>query len=312
MNPDVRSVNINPFEHYIETGGREGRDPHPLFSSKWYLEQYLDVASAGLNPLVHYITAGAKERRSPHPMFDAHFYAEKYAEAADEFEDLLQHYLTVGWKKGFKPNPKFDPEFYLRTYPDVAEARMEPLTHFLLQGRAEGRVPSAQDLTFEPYCPSFEIPHEPAPMRGPATAELKAIAFYLPQFHAIPENDEWWGKGFTEWTNVRAGSPNFDGHYQPHVPADLGFYDLRLEDSRQDQADLARRAGIHAFCYYHYWFAGKQLLQRPFEEVPRVADSRLGPQLPDQLVDAVGEQITVEVIRIDTADGDDGIAVRIE
>jgi len=146
----------------------------------------------------------------------------KYAEAADEFEDLLQHYLTVGWKKGFKPNPKFDPEFYLRIYPDVAEAGMEPLTHFLLQGRAEGRVPSAQDLTFEPYCSSFEIPHEPVPMRGPATAELKAIAFYLPQFHAIPEMMNGGEKDLLSGPMCRAGSPNFDGHYQPHVPSVLG------------------------------------------------------------------------------------------
>lgn len=98
--------------------------------------------------------------------------------------------------------------------------------------------------------------------------KARVIALYLPQFHPIPENDSWWGPGFTEWTNVAKAKPLFRGHEQPKIPADLGFYDLRLPETRELQAKMARDAGIEGFCYYHYWFGnGKQLLERPFNEV---------------------------------------------
>jgi lipopolysaccharide biosynthesis protein len=98
-------------------------------------------------------------------------------------------------------------------------------------------------------------------------ARARVLAYYLPQYHPIPENDEQWGKGFTEWTNVARATPMYPGHYQPHIPADLGFYDLRVEEVREAQSEMARECGIEAFLYYHYWFGGRRLLERPFDEV---------------------------------------------
>lgn len=98
--------------------------------------------------------------------------------------------------------------------------------------------------------------------------KIEVIAFYLPQYYPTKENDEWFGRGFTEWTNVGKAKPLFKGHYQPKVPADLGYYDLRIPEVRTQQTELAREAGISAFCYYHYWFGnGREMLDMPLREV---------------------------------------------
>jgi lipopolysaccharide biosynthesis protein/tetratricopeptide (TPR) repeat protein len=128
--------------------------------------------------------------------------------------------------------------------------------------RMFGLICEAAGMRFVEHTRLPEIPARPG-----TSSDVNLIAFYLPQFHPIPENDAWWGEGFTEWTNVSGAKPLFAGHRQPRLPADLGFYDLRLPEVRETQAELARRFGLSGFCYYYYWFNGRRILERPLDAV---------------------------------------------
>jgi GT2 family glycosyltransferase/glycosyltransferase involved in cell wall biosynthesis len=305
-NPDVKASGINPLAHYVRHGWKEGRQPHPLFDPSWYEARYPDVKASGVEPLLHYVTEGWREGRSPHPAFDSVGYLAAYPDVAAAGIEPLGHYLDEGWQKGLRPHPLFDVAWYLDRNPDVALAGLEPLTHFIGSGWRERRDP-CPEFSLTSLVASHERPIDPgvnpfvhfliteydtarnpderlaraaqyAPVgvttravttTGPVNhGHVRGIAMFLPQFHRVPENDAWWGEGFTEWTNVRRARPMFAGHHQPHVPhPDIGYYDLADEQVLVRQADMARRHGLHGFCFYHYWFDGRRILEKPVERL---------------------------------------------
>ena len=264
QNRDIRDAGINPLLHYIAHGEAEGRAPCPFFDPVWYRATY------GIGPrelgLTHFLERRFTGQVSPVPVFDAAYYLDNNRDVAAGGADPFEHFLSFGWAEGRNPAADFDVKFYLNRYKAVLNG-LNPLLHYLANRRFGGvfpsrppqeqLVPGAIAAANRPS-PQFEAVR---PLPPGAQPRVKLLAYYLPQFHRVPENDAWWGKGFTDWTNLARAAPRFVGHLQPRAPRDLGYYSLDDPNTLPRQIALAKGAGLSGFVFYFYWFNRHRLLE---------------------------------------------------
>ena len=207
-------------------------NPNCDFDKHYYLARYPDVRLADIDPYEHFVRWGCQERRRPSETFDTRYYYQKHLKN-DHSKNAFVHYLSIGRKRG------------LSTCADREET--PSIAGEIRKFAAPGPLYEDLDLS----------------VRRDFILDAKLVAFYLPQFHFIPENDAYWGMGFTEWRNLPRGVPRFAGHYQPRIPRDIGFYNLLDPSVLERHAELATSAGVHAFCFYFYWFNGRSVLEKP-------------------------------------------------
>ena len=232
--------------HYLHEGRAKKNNPNPYFDVDYYLKKNIDVAKAGVDPVEHFYTHGWLEKRNPSAAFKVEQYAKKHLDGTSDINPVthaLQKRLKTATETGL---------ICIDEKPSMTDKELPVLSDIAgnIKYFANAGPGFEQASTID--CSALKT-------------KAKTIAFYLPQFHTFEENDRWWGKGFSEWRNVTRGTPRYAGHYQPRIPRDLGFYDLNDVSVLEEQASMALRNGIEAFCFYYYWFNGKRLMDKPLD-----------------------------------------------